>query len=110
MWRLLRENFLEFRFRRQAPIRHFIVDFASHRARLVVEVDGGQHDADQDADAVRTASIKAEGYRVLRFWNHDVLGNADGVAATIAAALPGPHPHPASPIEGEELPPRFGMH
>lgn len=75
---------------------------------LVIEVDGGQHDA--EIDQARTAIIEAEGYRVLRFWNHDVLGNADGVLTTIAAALPRPHPHPASPIEGEELPPHIGIH
>jgi very-short-patch-repair endonuclease len=99
MWRLLRANFLAARFRRQAPIRHFIVDFASHRVKLVVEVDGGQHGAEQDAE--RDGIIVSEGYRILRFWNHDVLGNADGVASAIADALPKPHPHPASPIEGE---------
>ena len=99
MWRLLREAFPEARFRRQVPLRHFIADFASHRARLVIECDGGQHgDA---ADAERTRLIEAEGYRVLRFWNNDVLGNADGVHAVIASALLGGHPHPASPIEGE---------
>src|SRR3954468_12914222 len=96
MWRLLRANFLEARFRRQAPIRHYIVDFASHRARLVIEVDGGQHSSDADAERDRT--IASEGYRILRFWNHDVLGNPDGVASVIAEALPRPHPHPASPI------------
>ena len=73
LWRLLRENFLEARFRRQAPIRHYIADFASHRIKLVIEVDGGQHSAELDAD--RTTVIEAEGYRVLRFWNHEVLGN-----------------------------------
>jgi very-short-patch-repair endonuclease len=88
MWRLLRYNFLEARFRRQAPIRHYIVDFASHRARLVIEVDGGQHD--EFADAQRTQTIIAEGYRLIRFWNHDVLTNPDGVAAVIADALPQP--------------------
>jgi very-short-patch-repair endonuclease len=99
MWRLLRANFLDARFRRQAPIRHYIVDFASHRAKLVVEVDGGQHNV--DADAERDQIVKSEGYRILRFCNHDVLGNPDGVASVIADALPRPHPHPASPIEGE---------
>ena len=74
---------------------------------LVIEVDGGQHEA--EIDEARTSILEGEGYRVLRFWNHDVLGNADGVAAMIAAALPQPHPHPASPIEGEGLPPRTGM-
>ena len=100
LWRLLRENFLEARFRRQAPIRHYIADFASHRVRIVIEVDGGQHGGPDDAE--RTRIIEAEGYRVLRFWNHEVLGNPDGVLAAIASALPRPHPHPASPIEGEE--------
>jgi very-short-patch-repair endonuclease len=101
MWRLLREYFLEARFRRQAPIRHYIADFASHRAKLVIEVDGGQHGSEGDADRDRV--IISEGYRILRFWNHDVLGNPDGVASVIADALPRPHPHQASPIEGEEV-------
>ena len=103
MWRLLRENFLEARFRRQAPIRHFIVDFASHRARLVIEVDGGQHEA--SIDDPRAAIIESEGYHVLRFWNHEVLGNPDGVVTTIAAALPRPHPHPTLPHRGGGLSP-----
>jgi very-short-patch-repair endonuclease len=98
MWRLLRECFLEFRFRCQAPIRHYIADFASHRARLVIEVDGGQHGSERDVERDRV--IQAEGYRILRFWNHDVLGNPDGVASVIADALPRPHPHPALPHRG----------
>ena len=85
MWRLLREFAPEARWRRQVPLRHFIVDFASHRTKLVVEVDGGQHSP--EADANRTAIIEAEGYWVLRFWNNDVLGNADGCARVLAAAL-----------------------
>jgi very-short-patch-repair endonuclease len=68
MWRLLREAFPDWHFRRQVPIRCFIVDFASHRAKLVIEVDGGQHAA--EADAPRSATIEEEGYRVFRFWNH----------------------------------------
>ena len=100
MWNILRSSFPEARFRRQVPIRHFIVDFASHEARIVIEVDGGQHTVEGDAE--RTRVIEGEGYRVLRFWNHDVLGNADGVWVVIDAALQGRHPHPTSPIEGEE--------
>lgn len=100
MWRILRESFPEARFRRQTPIRHFIVDFASHRARLIIEVDGGQH-AD-GADLARDRILQGEGYRVLRFWNHDVLGNPDGVWSVIDRALHARHPHPASPIKGEE--------
>jgi len=64
----LREAFPEHHFRRQVPIRHFIADFASHRTRLVIEVDGGQHS--QARDAERTKVIENEGYRVVRFWNN----------------------------------------
>ena len=98
MWRLLRESFPEARFRRQVPLRHYIVDFASHRVRLVIECDGGQHN--DEIDAHRTALIEAEGYRVLRFWNHDVLGNPDGVHSFIAEALLDGHPHPTLPHPG----------
>jgi very-short-patch-repair endonuclease len=100
MWRLLRVGFPDARFRRQVPIRSFIADFASHRARLVIEVDGGQHCEDKDAG--RTALIQREGYRLLRFWNNDVLDNPDGVHSVISSALDQRHPHPASPIKGEE--------
>ncbi len=112
MWRLLREHFPEARFRRQVPIRHFIADFASHRAKVVIEIDGGQHNA--QADAARTAAIEAEGYRVERFWNNDVLSNGEGCAIRLGQVLAQPHPHPAatrrqaaksphpSPIKGEE--------
>ncbi|MEA3004389.1 MAG: hypothetical protein QOH81_3177 [Sphingomonadales bacterium] len=61
------------------------------------------HPPDGATDAGRDSIIRSEGYRILRFWNHDVLGNPDGVASVIADALPRPHPHPASPIEGEEV-------
>jgi very-short-patch-repair endonuclease len=90
MWRLLREVSPEARWRSQVPIRHFIVDFASHRAKLVVEVDGGQHSEEADAD--RTAIIEAEGYRVLRFWNSDALGNAEGCARILLSVLAAPSP------------------
>src|ERR1700731_1389869 len=73
-------------FRRQVLIGPFIVDFASRKAKLVVELDGGQHDAQRTADDARTRQIEAKGYRVLRFWNHDVLGNLDGVLSEIQNA------------------------
>jgi very-short-patch-repair endonuclease len=85
MWRVLREVAPGARWRRQVPLRHFIVDFASHRAKLVVEVDGGQHS--EETDAARTAAIEAEGYQVIRFWNNDALGNADGCARILAETL-----------------------
>ena len=95
MWRLLRECFPEARFRRQVPLGRFIVDFASHRARLVIECDGGQHN--DEVDLPRTRLIEAQGYRLLRFWNPDVLQNAEGVHAAIVAALFESHPHPTLP-------------
>lgn len=102
MWRLLKA-YSEARFRRQLPIRHFIADFASHRGRLIIEVDGGQHC--QENDAGRTALLEAEGYRVIRFWNDDVLHNPEGVAVLINAALgdASPPPNPP-PSRGRALP------
>lgn len=88
MLRLLRGSFPEARFRFQVPIRHYIADFASHRMKIVVEVDGGHHTEELDAD--RTAAIEHEGYRVIRFWNHDVLQNGDGCMASLALLLASP--------------------
>jgi very-short-patch-repair endonuclease len=99
LWRMLRESWPGQHFRRQVPIRHFITDFASHRAKLVIEVDGGQHEAAKDA--TRTAVIEGEGYRVLRFWNNEVLDNPDGVWTMIDGALRGHHPTPTPPHQGE---------
>ena len=87
-------------FRRQALIGPFIVDFASRRHRLVIELDGGQHTL--AGDASRTNFIEARGYRILRFWNHDVLGNVDGVLEMIASELtPTPDPSPQGGGEKE---------
>ena len=95
MWYLLREGFPEARFRFQVPLRMFTADFASHRSKLVIEIDGGQHRPERDAE--RTKLIEAEGYRVVRFWNHEVLGNPEGVGTAIAEALRERHPHPSPP-------------
>jgi very-short-patch-repair endonuclease len=85
MWRLLRQNFAAAHFRRQVPLRHYIADFASHRLRLVIEIDGGQHSP--EADAARTRAIEAEGYRILRFWNSDVLDNPAGCMVVLDNAI-----------------------
>jgi very-short-patch-repair endonuclease len=82
------------------PIGNHICDFLCRAARLVIEVDGGQHDRRSEQDAIRTARIEAEGYRVIRFWNTDVMDNLDGVLATItetltAIAAEGPPPTPS---------------
>ncbi|HKS57832.1 MAG TPA: DUF559 domain-containing protein [Xanthobacteraceae bacterium] len=87
LWRLLRSRQLDAaKFRRQVPIENYIVDFACHEERLIVEVDGGQH-AENPRDAARDKRLAALGYRVLRFWNNDVLRNPSGVLETILAEL-----------------------
>ena len=73
------------KFRRQATIGAYVVDFVCIEAMLVVELDGGQHD--EAADAVRTRFLEAQGYRVLRFWNNEILENMDGVLQVVSAGL-----------------------
>jgi hypothetical protein len=68
----------------------YFADFCSHAAKLIVEVDGGQHAEAEGYDATRTRFLEGEGYRVVRFWNNDVLANVEGVIATIAAHIPSP--------------------
>lgn len=90
LWVRLRElRQLGFQFRRQSPIGSYIVDFECRKARHVVEVDGGQHNLDPcvRTDAERDGFLKNNGYRVLRFWNHEVDRNLDGVMSTILTAL-----------------------
>jgi very-short-patch-repair endonuclease len=87
LWSALRDRRLRgYRFRRQHPIGRYIVDFACTEHRLIVEADGGQH-AESDGDRRRTAWLESEGWRVLRFWNNDILSNASGVAETIFREL-----------------------
>jgi very-short-patch-repair endonuclease len=88
-------------FRRQAPIGPFIVDFVCHDARLIIEVDGAQHfEAEHEKDdARRDAYLRSRGYRVLRFNNHDVMTNRQGVLEAISTAL-GASPSLPSPASG----------
>ena len=76
-------------FRRQTPIGPYIVDFACHAARLVIEIDDGQHfeSKEEQRDARRDAYLVGRGFRVLRFNNHEVMSNRQGVLETIAAAI-----------------------
>ena len=101
LWFFLRNRALMgHKFRRQLPIGPYIVDFACIQARLIVELDGGQHVSAGVADTTRTAHLQSRGYRVLRFWNNDVLTRTDAVMMAIHAALAdGPHPNP-SPAGG----------
>ena len=86
LWSRLRGEQLGARFTRQYPIGNAVADFACRCLRLAIELDGGQH-ADSEADAARTRMIEAHGYRVIRFWNNDVLANTDGVLTVIAHEL-----------------------
>lgn len=96
MWRILRNRQLAgFKFRRQQPLGPFIVDFVCFSHRLIIEIDGGQH-ADNAADERRTAWLERQGFRVLRFWNNDVIENEEGVYQTVLQSLTSrPPPHPA---------------
>lgn len=69
------------------PIGPYFADFACFAERLVVELDGGQHAEASEYDADRTKFMERQGYRVMRFWNNDVMGNTDGVLEVIATAL-----------------------
>ena len=87
-------------FRRQVHLGRYIVDFASHGLKIVIEIDGGQHATQHKQDALRTKFLESEGYRVLRFWNNEVLGNIDGVPEVIQSACL-TTPTPAPPHKGE---------
>jgi very-short-patch-repair endonuclease len=97
-----------FHFRRQAPRDDFVVDFVCLKHRLIVEVDGGQHNFDAHArrDATRDLHFTDQGFRVLRFWNNDVDRNLEGVLTVIDEALRSPPPggpadrHPPPSGEG----------
>ncbi len=84
LWSRLRRNQLHgYRFRRQRPIGPYIVDFVCLEASRIIEVDGGQHAEQIAKDKVRTRFLEKEGFRVIRFWNNDVLANTDGVVKSI---------------------------
>ncbi len=88
LWSRLHHRQLEgHRFRRQVPIGPFVVDFACLERRLLIEVDGGQHDLRQQYDVERTRWLESRGYRMLRFWNPDVLRRTDDVVESIQLAL-----------------------
>jgi very-short-patch-repair endonuclease len=93
------------KFKRQVPIARYIADFCCADARLIIELDGGQHSTNAEADAKRTAVLESCGYLVLRFWNNDVSKNMNGVLEEILATLPqtpiAPHPDPLPSGERE---------
>jgi very-short-patch-repair endonuclease len=96
LWRKLRYRQVGgYRFRRQVPIGPYIVDFACLSHRLLIEIDGSQHDDNIAYDQARTRWLESRSYRVLRFWNGDVLQDIDGVLEAIhRVLLETPHPNP----------------
>jgi very-short-patch-repair endonuclease len=100
LWLALRANrFENQQFTRQTIIAPYIVDFASKAARLIIEVDGDTHSAEDRYDARRTEFLESLGYRVIRFGNPDVIENIEGVLSAIAQALRDP-PLPSPPPKG----------
>ena len=100
LWQFLRGDQLEgVRFRRQFTIGRYVVDFVSFEHRLIIEVDGGQH-AESAHDKERDAWLATQGFRILRFWNNDVMANMEGVFEVIGQAMRSPPPQP-SPVKGE---------
>jgi very-short-patch-repair endonuclease len=88
LWQRLRYKQLDgHKFRRQQPLGPYIVDFACFEKRLVIEVDGGQHAEKPLIDAKRTAWLTSQGFRVVRFWNNDVLNSIESVLAVIQEKL-----------------------
>ncbi len=88
LWlRLRRRQLNGSRFRQQVPLGPYVVDFLCVKSRLIVEVDGGQHAENAGADEVRTAWLHSRGFRVIRFWNSEVLGNLEGVLQVILQEL-----------------------
>ena len=93
LWLRLRDRQLcGAKFRRQHPVGPYIVDFCSAERGLVVELDGGQHAEQTSPDQVRTRFLEADGYRVVRFWNHQVLEQMDAILEEIVRLLSDPHP------------------
>ena len=87
LWHALRSQLPQFKWRRQMPVGPYFVDFCCFAEKLVIEIDGGQHASTSDYDERRTAFLKSEGYRVIRFWNTDVLTNTAGVLEAILLHL-----------------------
>jgi very-short-patch-repair endonuclease len=98
LWFRLRDRrLLGFKFRRQAAINQYVVDFCCADARLIIEIDGGQHAERTEKDLNRTQILESMSYIVLRFWNNDVMQNIDGVLEEIVRTLKQQRPEPPHP-------------
>lgn len=90
LWHHLRRRQISgFKFRRQCPIESYIVDFVCFECMLIIEIDGGQHQAQKKIDDERTQYLEQKGFRVIRYWNHQVLTELDVVLKDIRLKLPG---------------------
>ena len=102
LWKHLRsKQFGGLKFRRQQPIGSYIVDFVCFERRIVIEVDGGGHAFEKVKDNERDRWLRGEGFKVLRFWNNEVLQNIDGVLEVIEGHILSPSPRPSHQREGE---------
>ena len=105
LWHLLRcRQISGLKFRRQHPLGDYILDFVCLENKLVLEVDGGQHGPQAGHDENRTQKLQAAGFRVLRFWNNEVLKEIESVKEKIGLTAQElqSHPPPKSPLKGEE--------
>lgn len=105
LWRHLRRHQLaDLKFRRQQPIGRYVVDFVCFERHIIVEVDGGQHQENKDKDITRDIWLESQGFRVLRFWDNEVLTNIQGVLEMIRESCCSATPSPLSPpIQGGEI-------
>ena len=103
MWRYLKSRQLEgLKFRRQEPIGNYVVDFVCYEKKIIVEIDGGQHCAERDGN--RNRWLESQDFKILRFWNTEVLKNAQGVWEVIRKnCLSCDSPSPAPPVKGGEI-------
>ena len=102
LWKHLRAKQIEgLKFRRQEPIGNYIVDFVCYERGIIIEVDGGQHAIEKEKDEERDNWLKREGFKVLRFWNNEVLTNSKGVLDVIREECLN-HPPLTPPIKGGE--------
>jgi len=103
LWRHLRHRQISgYRFRRQVPVAGFIADFASLEAKVIVELDGGQHQENADYDKQRDLLIQAQGFLILRFWDNQVFQETQAVLHQIVQALQARCPHPSPPPQAGE--------
>ena len=99
LWLYLRSRqMVGYKFRRQQPIGPYVVDFCCLKKRLILELDGGQHTSQIEADKRRTQFLEKEGFRVIRFWDNEIFQNREGVLEKIVEFIN--HPHPALSPQG----------